>query len=333
LILNPAIITLILVSLLTALFAVYASAIGYRIIRAWNIESGSESQLALERQTYLISSVLTHLFAIGLFAMFFFIYTVDRIHPLFTGAMCAAGSLNVNRYGYPALVVKLAAAVLSGLWLILNHADNQCPDYPLIKTKYRFLFAVAAFCVFDAYLVTQYFLNLKADIITSCCGILFNAEAAGISGRMAALPSIPAKILFYLSAALTLRSGIHFRITGRSAGLFSCFSGLFFFVSLVSIISFISLYFYELPTHHCPFCLLQKEYRYIGYPLYAALLTAGIAGMGVGLLERVRGPESLETRLPSLQRRLSLIAMIACLIFVMISTWPMLFSDFTLEGY
>ena len=70
-ILNPAVITLILVSLLTAAFAVYASTVGYRILRDWDIASGSEGQLALERETYLVSSVLTHLFAVGLFSMFF----------------------------------------------------------------------------------------------------------------------------------------------------------------------------------------------------------------------------------------------------------------------
>lgn len=332
-ILNPAILTLVLVSLLTAVFSIHASAVGYRILRNWDIESGSEGQLALERQTYLVSSVLTHLFAVGLFSLFFFVYTADRIHTLFTGAMCAAGSLNVNKYGYPAFVVKLAAAILSGLWLILNHADNQCPDYPLIRSKYRLLFIVTALCLLDACLVTLYFRGMRAGILTACCGVLFDESAPGISGTMAALPSVPAKLLFYLSLAPVLVSGFHFRITGRSAALFSAFSLLFLLVSLVSIVSFISVHFYELPTHHCPFCLLQKEYDYVGYPLYIALLTGGIAGLGVGALERVRGPASLELRLPSIQQRLCLVAMIGFTVFAAISTWPMLFSDFTLEGY
>ena len=103
--------------------------------------------------------------------------------------------------------------------------------------------------------------------------------------------------------------------------------------TFISIISFISVYFYELPTHHCPFCLLQREYHYIGYPLYVTLLAGGIAGMGVGALERVRGPESLKLCLPSIQQRLCLVAMIGFMVFSAISTWPMVFSDFTLEGY
>jgi hypothetical protein len=43
-------------------------------------------------------------------------------------------------------------------------------------------------------------------------------------------------------------------------------------VSVAALISFISVYFYELPTHHCPFCILQGEYHYVGYLIYAAVL-------------------------------------------------------------
>ncbi len=331
--LNPAVVTLILTSLLTASFAVYASVVGYQILRHWDITSGSERQLVLERKTYLVSSVLAYLFVVGIFSLFVFIYTADRIHPLFTGAMCAAGALNVNRYGYPALIVKLMASVLAGLWLILNYTDNQCPDYPLIRVKYRLLFAVTACTVVDAYLVSRYFADMKTDIITACCSVLFNEGAAGIAGKMAALPSMPAKTLFFACLALTIRAGIQFRVTGRSVNLFSVSAAVLFGVSMASVISFISLYFYELPTHHCPFCLLQKEYHYIGYPLYLTLLTAGITGIGTGMLERVRGPASLAVRLPPIQQTLCLVSMIGFLIFAAIAVWPMIFSDFTLEGY
>ncbi len=330
---DPAIITLVLLSLLTAGFSVYASTLGYRILQYWDIESGSGRQLTLERQTYLVSSVLNHLFAIGILSIFFFIYTVDRIHPLFIGAMCAAGALNVNQYGYPTLFIKIAAVILSGLWLILNHTDNRCPDYPLIRTKYRLLMAVAAVSVLDAYLLVQYFLHMKTDVITACCGIIFNEDAAAVSGKIAAMPSMPAKVLFYLCMALVVGSGLRFRRTGRMAKTFSFFSILAFLVSLASIISFISLYFYELPTHHCPFCLLQKEYHYIGYPLYISLFTACITGLGVGVLEQVGGPESLEKPLTTVQQALCCTAMTGFLIFTVIATAPMLFSDFTLEGY
>ena len=136
--LNPAIIALIIGSLLAAGFAVYASVMGVQIIRWWDIQSGSERQLALERKTYLITTIFAYLSGFQLFSLFLFVYTADHIHDLFVGAMCAAGSLNVNDFGYPTLVLKAVTFVLCGLWLIVNHTDNRAADYPLIRTKYRY---------------------------------------------------------------------------------------------------------------------------------------------------------------------------------------------------
>jgi hypothetical protein len=332
LILNPAIIALITSSLLIVGYAIYASAVGYQIIRWWDIQSGSERQLNLERKTYLISTVMSCMFGFGLFSLLLFIYTADHIHDFFIGAMCAAGSLNVNKYGYPALTVKLVTFILCGVWLILNYTDNKAVDYPLIKVKYRFLILIAALLIGEAYLLANYFFELKADVITSCCGILFSEETKSIAGEIASLPSFTTKIIFYLSVVLTIRVGIQFYLTGRQANIFSYFSLWLFLISLVSIISFISLYFYEMPTHHCPFCLLQKEYHYIGYPLYLSLFAGGTTGIGIGVLERVKGAASLQSIIPQIQKRLCLFSMINYAAFALITIYPMIFSDFRLEG-
>jgi hypothetical protein len=41
---------------------------------------------------------------------------------------------------------------------------------------------------------------------------------------------------------------------------------------------FFGTYIYELPTHHCPFCMLQKEYNYIGYIIYIFLFLGTFYG-------------------------------------------------------
>ncbi len=150
---------------------------------------------------------------------------------------------------------------------------------------------------------------------------------------MVALPSIPMKIAFYLAMALTVASGIYFYRRGKGAYLLSMSSAVTLLVSLASILSFISLYFYELPTHHCPFCILQKEYGYVGYPLYITLLGGTISGIGAGLLMPFRGVKSLSAVLPAFQKRLALISAISFLIFMFIVTYRMVFTDFILEGY
>lgn len=332
-ILNPAIIAIIVTSLLVTAYAAYASLFGLQIIRHWNIHSGSERQLALERRTYLISTVVAYLFGLCLLSTFLFVYTGDHIHSLFVGAMCAAGTFNVNAYGYPLLVLKVFNFFLCGLWLILNYTDGRAVDYPLIRPKYRFLMVIALLLALETWLTLNYFGALKANVITSCCGTLFSTDTQGIAGDLASLPSMGTKVFLFLGAALTLRSGIHFWVTGRGGRVYAYLSTGLFVLAIAAIIAVISVYYYELPTHHCPFCLLQSDYHYIGYPLYLALFSAGITGAGVGVIDRFRGVASLKSVIPRLQKRLCLVSMVGYIIFIAIAAYPMIFSDFKLEGY
>jgi hypothetical protein len=302
-------------------------------LRRWNIESGSEGQLILERKTYLISTLLTYLLGFELLSLFLYVFTADRLHTFFVGAMCAAGTLYVNDYGYPALILKVANFLLAGLWLILNYTDNRGYDYPLIRKKYALLLIMAPLILAEVILQANYFLRLKPDIITSCCGSLFSTGENGFASEIVALPTIPMKVAFYLSVTLTVASGAYFYRKGRGGYLFSSMSAITLIVSFASILSFISVYFYEQPTHHCPFCILQREYGYIGYPLYITLLGGAILGMGTGVLIPFRKIKSLSEMVPPIQKRLAFISVILFLLFTAGVTFGMIFSNLVLEGY
>jgi hypothetical protein len=331
-IISPAIIALTLGSALIALITGYASGIGIQILWWWDIHSGSDRQLSLERKTYLISTVLSYVMAFELASLFLFVYTADHMHGLFIGAMCAAGTLNANDWGYPALVLKIVNFMACGVWLIVNHLDNRGYDYPLIRFKYRLLLAITLLLMLEVLFQSGYFLELRPDVITSCCGAMFNASAQNLAAGLAHLPPRIAEIVFYLSVVLMLRTGIQFYINGSGALVFSWFSLWLLGASLAAIISFISLYVYELPTHHCPFCLIQKEYHYVGYPLYVALFSAGITGSGVGVINRFRTIPSLKEIIPVMQKRLCMISMICYALFTALASYPILFSDFKLSG-
>jgi putative Ca2+/H+ antiporter (TMEM165/GDT1 family) len=393
---HPATLALHVSSILITFMILYSTYYGIRILRRWDIESGSELQLALERRTYLISTLLAYTFGLQLFSLFLFIFTADTLHTLFVGAMCAAGSLFVNGYGYPALILKIITFLLAGLWLILNYADNKGYNYPLIKKKYFFLIIMTPFILAEMVLQWNYFLRLRPDVITSCCGSLFSTGSGTMTSEIVSLPTLPMMVLFYFAFVLTIASGIYFylknrrrrpephysrqakrwdsgagrlcrkfvhgstssprtdddpleinysavrpepvegqtaiydTVSGRGGYLFAFLSAAAFLVSILSILSFISLYYYELPTHHCPFCILQKEYGYIGYPLYLSLLAGTVSGMGVGILMPFRKIESLSEGIPSLQKRLALVSSILFALFAFLVTWRMVFSDFIL---
>ena len=327
---HPSIIALCTASLLIGLMVSYSACYGIKILRWWDINSGSELQLVLERKTYLISTILTYAFGFYLISLFLYVVTVDRLHVLFTGAMCAAGVLKVNSYGYPTLILKIAIFLFAGLWLIVNFADNQAYDYPLIKKKYLLLTILTPLIIMETILQAVYFFQLRPNIITSCCGMLFSAGGNNLASEIAALPAIPMQLAFYSSMILTIYLGLVFYRKGEKGYFFSMMIGIAFLVSLASIISFISVYYYELPTHHCPFCILQKEYGYAGYFLYLSLLGGAIAGMGVGLLMPFKRIESLLEIIPSLQKKLVVVAMVLFLIFTTLVTYRIIISNLNL---
>jgi hypothetical protein len=137
-------------------------------------------------------------------------------------------------------------------------------------------------------------------------------------------------LAFFGIMSVTALVGAVFYFKGKGGGWFSLLSGLTFLVSAAALVSFICLYFYELPSHHCPFCILQKEYHYIGYALYATLLGGAISGLGVGVLMPFKAHPSLARVIPLIQRRLTLISLALFLLFTLIVLVRMFSTSFTL---
>lgn len=320
--LHNGVIALLVSSAIMSMMVLYAAYFGLRVLLRWDLASGSELQLALERRTYLVSTVLAYVFGFQLLSLFLFIFTAEDLHPLFVGAMCAAGTLNVNGWGYPALGLKVVVFILAGLWLVLNHADNRAPDYPLIIKKYALLLLIAPLFLLETAMQALYLLTLKADVITSCCGTLFSAGSArtGTAGTslLTTASTLPLPAVFYGSFFLVFLLGAFVYRTGRGGYAFSLVSIFAFLVAVLSLIVFITPYFYELPTHRCPFCILQKGYGYVGYPLYLSLLGGTVAGAGAGILSAFRGVESLKDVAPSLQRKLILASLLMFFVFLAI---------------
>jgi hypothetical protein len=231
---------------------------------------------------------------------------------MFVGAMCAVGTLNVNAFGFPALNAKIAVFFLAAMWLAINHIDSRARDYPLVRIKYALLLLLAPLLAGSAWVELQYFLGLKADVITSCCGSLFSEGSPTLAAEASAMKPLPAMWLFYasLGAAIALAAahGIGGARRGWLAYALAAASAAAFAATIAGILSFVSLYVYEHPNHHCPFCILKPEYAYQGYLLYLPLFVATAAGLAAGAVQPFAGRESLREIVPAFSRTLAAIA-------------------------
>lgn len=329
---NPAVIALIAASLLVGTFTLYACGVGLRILFQWDLDSPAEKQLQLERKTYLVSSILSHVLAIELVSLFLFIAVVNQLHTFFSGAMCAAGVLNVNPFGHMTLAARTTSFLCCGVWLVINHVDALAGDYPLIRFKYVFLLGIGLLLSAECVLQAMFLTGLDPQILTSCCGTIFGESSRGVAAGMAHLPAAAAAGNFYLGMGLTLAAGVWFARTGRHDWLYSLLSVAVFPLSLAALISFFCLYVYELPTHHCPYCMLQREYHFVGYILYGFLLMGAIAGASIGVIGRFRNQMSLAGLIPQIQRQLCWVSMLGYGLFTLRVTYPIVFSDFKLTG-
>lgn len=357
---QPAIIALLLASAVSVVMLAAAAPFAWELVRHWDISSGSERQLRLERRTYLMSTLLTFVFATQLVALLLFVFNADKMAVMFVGAMCAVGTLNANAFGFPALIAQIVVFFLAAAWLVVNHADNRACDYPLVRVKYSLLLAILPFIALAFALQLEYFLNLEADVITSCCGSLFSGDAKTLTGDLSALPPRQALALFYGALALAVGSavfhayrprpqgasspGVHLfkahaqegagQVARTGSGYFvAAFSAIAFVAALTGILSFISLYVYEHPHHHCPFCLLKPEYNYQGYWLYVPLFAATAAGLGVGAVQPFARVASLIDIVPEIAHRLSWIAAVGFAMFAAVATLMIVNSNLILiEG-
>jgi len=330
-ILHPAILSLLIGSFSVTVMVLFCSSLGIKIIGDWDMESSSAGQLALERKTYLISTIMNYVLGFQVLSAYLFIYTVDDIHTTFVGAMCATGSLNANPIGWYLLYTKIAVFFLAATWIAVNYLDQRAEDYPLVRFKYKMVLFLVPFLLLDTALTYLYFIDLEPNVITSCCGALFSDGSRGVAASLSSLSVKPTMIIFYLAIILFLTSGLlSLRLSKSFLNYFLVISSVvLFFASIASVISFISPYFYELPTHHCPFDILQSDYYFIGYPLYICLFGGvffGFIGGGSVLCKK----QSLQIIVEKVRRKWILTGLVFIVFFTVLCTYTIIFSNLSM---
>ena len=234
------------------------------------------------------------------------------------------------------LVSTLFGAVLlaeiAALLLFVYNADRMGRDYPLTRVKYAALLPIAALLVAAGGVELAYFLGLETDVITSCCSKLFTPVNDGLAAEMTGLA--PGLALWLLAGAggIVAATGGLSLATGRGQGWFALAGAVMFVVALAAIVSVISLYVYDHPNHHCPFCLLQREHGYYGYVLYLPLFAGTAFALGAGVTRMFHRVGSLSDGLPALTRRLVVAGLVAFGLFGVAVLWAIASSQLILFG-
>ena len=263
--LSSNVIVLLFIEVILFLFAVYSVLIAINILKNWNFESTTKDQYNLEKKSFLISTIIYFTIIAKSFMFLFFASTLDSLASIVPGAMCAAGIINANSYGNILLFLKIIIIFIFALWIILNKLDLKSTTYPYIKKKYFvYIIAFILLCL-EIILDYLYFSNISTSKPVLCCSVVFGASNA-TNGLPFNLSVDMMLIIFYILYLLIIISN------KTKQNIISFISSIvFLFVAYYSVTYFFGTYIYELPTHKCPFCMLQKEYHYVGYLVWISL--------------------------------------------------------------
>lgn len=278
--LTPEVLTIFILNVIFAFFSIIAFYLSIKIYLNWDLSSTTTSQYKLEKQSFLAATIIKYIFIIKVPLFLFFIFTLDKISNVLVGAMCGAGVIDATEFGTYLFMLKIINIYLFAYWLMLHSVDVKDEKQPYTKVKFGFF--IFAFFLFISELILEgiMFSSIDIDKMVSCCGNIYSSSANSYISDIFSIDTTILLALFYGNFLFIL---IIYFVKNRY--LFAFLNIIFIIISIVALIVFFGTYIYEIPTHHCPFCYLQKDYYYVGYLIYTTLFIGTFYGAIVGFMQ------------------------------------------------
>lgn len=270
------------IDLIFIFFSILILKTSFTMIRRFDFNSSSTFQYNLEKKNILISAIVSFFILLKIPMLFFLLNLLDSLAPSIPGAMCAVGVLNSTPYGGYLIILKVIVLFILGYWFYINKFDLQTYGFKYTKLKYNLLIFVTLLIFLEFLLEINLFENISPEKIVSCCGSVFGGELRQFSTFIIDLKDSISVILTIITFALMTLTFFF-----KKYRLYGLISFIFLIIAIYALIDFFSTYIYELPTHRCPFCILQKEYNYIGYVLYSFLLLGTFYGSNLFVLSHI----------------------------------------------
>lgn len=269
---NQVIVFLLGESILFILLLV-AFIVSLKILYKWDFESFTPFQFTLERQAYLVTTIILFVFFMKFLLVIYFVFSIDALSLIVPGAMCGAGVISANDYGSYLLILKITILFFLTLWLYLHYYDIRTKNHQWFKQKSWLFSGIFLLILLELNLDYAYFTHIDTHVPVSCCSALFG-QLEGANPLPFGLNISMLLMLFYL---LYLVSILTLYIGQRLLYIIS--NLLFVFIAYYAVVYFFGTYIYELPTHKCPFCMLQAEYYYVGYMIWGSLFMGTYMGV------------------------------------------------------
>lgn len=269
--LSPFLISFFLTEFIILIFSFIAFFWALKISLEYNILELNKHQYDLAQKGYLVSTIIKFILFLKLPLFLFFIWSMDWVSQIVPGAMCAVGVLDATDYGSYMLILKVINLFLLSGWLLVQKEDSLTPTSKYMQTKFRLFQPLFLLLLLEFILEFSHFSGIRLDVPAPCCSVIFaqtNTNEISFFHKDSFILSVFIVLFIFNLLSAFFKKPIFLGV----------FSLSFMLSTIYAIIRFFSPYIYELPTHKCPFCMLQADYNYIGYVIYILLFLGTIPG-------------------------------------------------------
>lgn len=272
-VLIPEVVILLFIETLLLFFYLVVLKHAIAILRFFDINSNQPQQYELEKKSYFAATAIKVGLIIGFLQLPYLIFILDKLSYYLPGAMCAAGVVGANPFGTPLIMSHIIFLLVSAFWLAVHQLDLKSETLQYTRIKFGIYISLFVLFMLKYALLLIYLNNLDPQQAVACCSLLYGSGQFGDTSIQKVQPwmlSTAFVTLFLLTLFVTFKRWSFAAIVANIIMLM---------FSIYAVTHLFSPYVYELPTHHCPYCLFQPEYLYVGYLLFALLLTAAFTGI------------------------------------------------------
>src|SRR4030042_1279722 len=265
-ILNALSITMIFISALSALLAIWGGISSLLLYGRWGRPSTPEEKTSLEERSYLILLIMVMVLLIRLINWPFFYGTLQSFISDIEGAMCIFGVTQVK----PGLTrflefLKPVIFFLIGGWFILHVLDRATKTSPLMRRKLFLLSIISLLVLIDSLGDIFLILGIAPESLVSCCTTITDilnrptrTTPESIFGPEYAWPLQAFFFITHLALIGFIGVSLKFKTFRKPIlGLLFLFSFLNAILFLLSQIEVFAPTMMHLPFHHCLYALWQ----------------------------------------------------------------------------
>ena len=249
--------------LLLLIILSYTVVQSFLILKLFNQTSLRDVESFVEKKSYLVSMLVNVSLFVKILLIILFVYALNDLAYVVPGAMCVTGVLNTNGYGEVLFILKIVVLVFASFWLLLNKADIHSKDGVYFKRKMWLFIVLYLFILIEFILSLVYLGAIDTQIPVACCAYKYTEIQNTLPFSLTINTLISG---FYLLYFLLLLSAYK-----KQKIVLLFLTILFIYVSYYAIVYYFGGYIYDNALHKCPYCMLQKQYNYIGYIIYPSL--------------------------------------------------------------